>query len=613
MKRFTQLALALAVMLFFFKPASADHLTAKYLFAAKLDGAQEVPSVPLNGLGVATLFVSYDLDSACLEMTVNGLSGPITAVHIHAGPVGVSGPVVVDLMPYLTGNRVKATITGATVNPQLMANLLSGMFYINVHTALYPNGEIRGQLLPEEDKGITTWLQGIQETPPVATSGTGLGSFILSKSMQKLSFHVVVNGLSSAITGAHLHRQASGYPGPIVEDLTPFINGNVISGNVDPTLYLSSLLADSIYINVHTVSNPGGEIRGQLLIRPYLYYDAPMDTMQEANVVTGNATLGLTTLKLNYTLDTLWYDAQLTGLTGAIQAAHFHSAGLGVAGPIVIGIPNPNITGSTISGYVAGTDLVDSVKRQLLEGGIYFNVHTVANPAGEARGQVYRSYREGYTCHINGSQQVPPVSSGASGTGMVSIDRDQTNAHYMFGVNALTNYTASHFHNHIAGQNGPIIFDFSSQYNNGGVFGYWDENSTPAFDTVMSNKFRKDSMYVNFHTTANPNGEVRGNLTRKLCNDIVNGIDIFGSNSVSVNLYPNPASEGANLDIMLEDATQIQVQLTDMLGKTIWIKSADLTGGQNRVTIPMASLASGVYFVNIYNTEGQMAYKLIKE
>ncbi|MCD6064608.1 MAG: hypothetical protein K0R82_2519, partial [Flavipsychrobacter sp.] len=222
MKRFTQWALVFTALLVS-HTTFADHLTGKYLFTAQMDAAQEVPSLPLGGVGVTTLFISDDIDSACLETTVNGLTGPITAAHIHAGPVGVAGPVVLDLSPFITGNRIKATMTGLTVNPTLLSNLLSGMYYINVHTTAYPNGEVRGQLLPEEDKGIMTWLSGANEVPAVAPAGSGLASFILSKSQQKLSFHVVVDGLSSAITGAHLHHQAPGYNGPVVLDLTPFI------------------------------------------------------------------------------------------------------------------------------------------------------------------------------------------------------------------------------------------------------------------------------------------------------------------------------------------------------------------------------------------------------
>ena len=614
MKKFTHWVAVAATALCITQNANADHLSAKYLFAARLDGAQEVPGVTTNALGVATMHVSDDMDTACFEMTVTGLSGSVTGVHIHEGAIGVSGPIVVDLMSYLSDNRVKGTITGSTLTPQLIAKLFSGAFYVNVHTAANPNGEIRGQLLSEEDKGIMTWLTGSEQVPPVTTSASGLGSFVLSKHQQKLAFHVVFDGLSSAITGAHLHREAAGQNGPVILDLGPFMNGNVISGSADPTAYLSALLADSIYINVHTVNNPGGEIRGQLRMQPYLHYDAKMDTAQETGAVTGANGFGVSTLRFNYTLDTAWYDAQVTGLSGAIQASHFHKAGVDVSGPVLVGIPNGNINGNMISGMITGTDLTDSFKRFLLEGNIYINVHTATNPAGEIRGQVYRTFREGYTYHINGAQEVPMVTSSASGTGMVSIDRDQTNAHYMLAVHGLTGYTAAHFHNQVPGQNGGVIFDLTNQYADGGISGYWTEtHPTNAFNASASNKFRKDSIYVNLHTTANPNGEIRGNVSHKLCNDIPTSIRTKQPTGIDVNIYPNPAYEQATLEINLQHAQDVTVVLSDITGRNIWTSDITLEPGFNRIIIPLGSLQSGIYFTQIVTADKKLSYKLVKE
>jgi hypothetical protein len=158
-----------------------------------------------------------------------------------------------------------------------------------------------------------------------------------------------------------------------------------------------------------------------------------------------------------------------------------------------------------------------------------------------------------------------------------------------------------------------VIFDFTSQYVNGMVAGYWTDASTPAFDVTMSNKFRKDSMYVNFHTTTRANGEIRGNLTRTLCNDITSGISAFGTTEVSVKLFPNPAADVANLDITLSGQADVNVQLVDITGRSLWTKSVALTGGSNRVTIPTDALVKGVYFVKISNAYGQSAYKLSKE
>lgn len=615
MKRIIQSTTVVLLMLLTTQIAKADHLTSKYLFAARMNGMQEVPAVTTNALGLATFYLNDTRDTLCVEMTATGLSGSITGIHIHEGDMGSNGAVVVDMMPYLSGNRLKGTITGATLTKSFIAKMFAGKYYLNLHTAANANGEIRGQILPEEDKPMTVMLNGMNEVPAVTTNARGMAVFMLQKHEGKLSIKVVVDGLSGAITGAHLHKGAAGTNGPVVENLTTMVNGNTIMAEVDPTAYLADLKNGDIYLNIHTAANAGGEVRGQLMMMPLLQFDAMLDTAQETTAVTGMANgMGVASIRINYTFDTLWYDAQLNDLTGSVQMAHLHKGGVDVSGGVVIGIPSGSINGNVISGMFTGADLSDSLMNYLLEGNIYLNVHTAANPAGEVRGQVYKTFREGYTYHINGAQEVPMVNSNASGTGMVSIDRDQTSAHYMIVVDQLTGFTAAHFHNNVAGQNGGVIYNLTPKYGNGGIFGYWlDSEMTMPFSKANSNKFRKDSVYVNIHTSANPNGEVRGNTTRNLCNMIPTSTRNLGTISTVSKLYPNPTTNNAVLDITLITPTTATINVVDMMGRKVWTSQQEFTKGINRVNIPMNTAPTGVYFIQVSNKTGQMSFKLIKE
>lgn len=614
MRSYTKL-LCTAVTALFSLQAQADHLTDKYLFAARMNGAQEVPAVSTNALGLATFYLNDTRDTLCVEMTATGLSGAITGIHIHEGAMGANGGVVADMMPYLSGNRLKGTITGSTLSSSFIAKMFNGQFYLNVHTAANANGEIRGQILPEEDKAMAVVINGANEVPAVMTNATGLGFFMLQKHQGKLHFNIVAEGLSGAITGAHLHKAVAGANGGVVQDLTSFIMGERIMGSVDPSAYLSALTGDSLYINIHTAANPNGEIRGQLVMQPYLHFDAMLDTAQETTPVTGTGMeMGNAVMRLNYTFDTLWYNAQLNGLSGAVTGAHFHLGGLNASGGVVVGIPSMDINGNVISGMLTGSAITDSFLRHMLEGNIYLNVHTAANPNGEVRGQVYRTFREGYTFHINGAQQAPMVSSNASGTGMVSVDRGQTNAHYMMVVNDLTGYSAAHFHNNVAGQNGGVIYDLSSKYSNGGIFGYWlDDEPTTPFSAAMSNKFRKDSVYVNYHTMANANGEIRGNTSRMLCTMIPQSVGSLGDVSVITKLYPNPAYNSATLDISASAKTNATILMYDVMGRLVWSTEKTLVYGNSRVQIPMDNLTAGMYSVQIRSNTGQISLKLSKQ
>lgn len=111
---------------------------------ARLSGASEVPPTPSNAKG--NLQATLDKNSRALTWTlqVSGLSGPPTAAHFH-GPApagenaGVAAPIPITGQP--TDNGV-ITLTAAQ-----MDDLLAGRWYINVHTAANPNGEIRGQMM----------------------------------------------------------------------------------------------------------------------------------------------------------------------------------------------------------------------------------------------------------------------------------------------------------------------------------------------------------------------------------------------------------------------------------------------------------------------------------
>ncbi|HKK37942.1 MAG TPA: CHRD domain-containing protein, partial [Cryomorphaceae bacterium] len=412
----------------------ANHLTGNLLFSARFSGAQEVPAVETDATGVGSFFLNAAMDTLCLTITVNGLSGPITGAHIHEGMAGMNGGVLIGFTDNIEGNSIKATITGEALTPELLVAMLNEGLYFNIHTEANPSGEIRGQILLETDRAYTGILDAEQEVPSNSSEATGLATFNLSKNGAEVNYFVVVDGLTGPIQMAHLHNAPAGENGGVVVNLGDGIDGNVISGSFDPTAFdglLEDMNAGNIYINVHTEENPGGEIRGQLMLQERLSHDAYLNVAQEIPAPTMEADgNGLAIVGLNYTLDTLFYDVQVEGLTGPMTGAHFHDGALGETGGVLIGLTD-NIDGNRINGFVTGEALTNENIVKFLSGQIYLNVHTEANAAGEIRGQVYKLIREGYTYELSGDQEVPAVTTDAYGSGIVSIDRDQTNAHFM--------------------------------------------------------------------------------------------------------------------------------------------------------------------------------------
>lgn len=137
----SKLLIAAAFTLFAYA-AHAEMLT----FQTTLTGKNEVPAKNTQGAGTVTAM----LDTATKKLDYKGewhdLSGQATMAHFHgpAAPGSNAGVVVpwgVNLTSPFTGT---ATLTDAQI-----ADLEAGKWYTNVHSAKYPAGEIRGQMVKQ--------------------------------------------------------------------------------------------------------------------------------------------------------------------------------------------------------------------------------------------------------------------------------------------------------------------------------------------------------------------------------------------------------------------------------------------------------------------------------
>jgi hypothetical protein len=129
--------LALGAAIAFSGTAFADKMK------AALDGKSEVPPNASAGTGTADL--DYDPASKKLswKLTYSGLSGAATAAHFHGPAEAGKNAGVAVAIPNATSSPAEGS---ATLTDEQAADLLAGKYYINVHTAANPGGEIRGQV-----------------------------------------------------------------------------------------------------------------------------------------------------------------------------------------------------------------------------------------------------------------------------------------------------------------------------------------------------------------------------------------------------------------------------------------------------------------------------------
>lgn len=135
---------------------------ADLIFTADLSGAGETPAVPSPGTGFGTFTVNDAKDAIAFTITYQDLLAPINpgGGHIHVGGPTAAGPVILPFpgLPVGTtfgsfsGILTAANLTpagGITTFDQAVDALINGNTYANLHTQMFPGGEIRGQILPQ--------------------------------------------------------------------------------------------------------------------------------------------------------------------------------------------------------------------------------------------------------------------------------------------------------------------------------------------------------------------------------------------------------------------------------------------------------------------------------
>lgn len=252
-KSFAMLRPLLSALFLFLVPqlSTAQSVTLE----SDLSGLFETPAVPSTAKGHAVC--SFDSATSTLSVNVNFSGFTATVAHVHRGPAGAAGPVVFGL-----GATSATTFSGSAVlSAADVTSLLHEGLYVNVHSAAFSAGEIRGQLrLPRNYRSNP---DGVKETPPNPSLATASGTLTLNQPAGTVSYNISFAGLTPTV--AHVHTGAAGVPGGVLFGLTQ-TGASTFSGTSAAlsNTALVNLASGNLYVNIHTAAFPAGEIRDQV-------------------------------------------------------------------------------------------------------------------------------------------------------------------------------------------------------------------------------------------------------------------------------------------------------------------------------------------------------------
>lgn len=469
-----------------------------------MSGRVSVPQKASLADGRAALTLNTVTGDLVVQVNANGLDDGSDA-HVHEAYAGSNGPVMVALTQD-GSNPGRWFAEGASLSEAGLAAFEAGRLYVNVHSPAYPGGEIRGQLVPESIAVIYAELSGLQAVPLVDTRAAGLAAVTLDESGSLASIHVNTTGIDDA-AAAHLHGAFAGLNGgveiPLVQDGSDPAHWSAEEETVDAA-QLAAILSGATYVNVHSPNFQGGEIRGQVIPDGILFAYGMLEGRQQVPPVTTSAG-GTFAVTVDPDALTLQAHANTTGADDAI-GAHLHDAFAGTNGGVAVALTQD---ATTVSRWSATDVPIDAGQLDAVSAGRwYVNVHTPANGTGEVRGQVAPPPIEVLFTDLSGEQEVPAVTTAASGLGASTVNLDTGDITVHVRTTGADTAVGAHVHSAFAGDNGGVAIGLVQD---AGDIAHWVAEGAQ-LDAAGLADYLDGRLYYNVHTPANGSGEIRGQI-----------------------------------------------------------------------------------------------------
>ncbi|MEL7020596.1 MAG: CHRD domain-containing protein, partial [Bacteroidota bacterium] len=509
-------------------------------YTAQLSGINEVLPVLTRATGrVSALLTNNTLE---ISGSFGNLSDTLLTeiaggAHLHLGYAGQNGAVIRSLSITLDedqkGGQFLVENNTFELTEQERTALLNRQLYINIHSAAFPNGELRGQLLPPNTEVYVANLSGSEEVPAVISGGRGAVVLDLQDTILTVSGSFdQLDGTFAATTGAHLHLGLAGQNGDVIFPLQITVaedgkSGIIESQNNIYTIDITQSIALSLrnaYVNVHTDLHPTGELRGQIIEPALAVFRAHLSGTNEVPAVNTQAN-GQVIAELT-TDNTLVISGTYNELSGNLSTdvsggVHLHLGLAGQNGEVAIPLRNSvvdsrnGIFNSTNNSY----PLTDTQVSTLLERGFYINLHSDAYPSGELRGQFLPASQVVFNGVLSGIFESPTaVNTAAHGQIKAELQGNLltiSGAYENLSADLATDLAGgAHIHLGLAGQNGDIEhllrITETDLFGRSGLF-LPSENTFELTDAQVA-QIKNRQNYINIHSVAELSGEIRAQL-----------------------------------------------------------------------------------------------------
>ena len=241
-------------------------------------------------------------------------------------------------------------------------------------------------------------LSAALENPPTTSTATGRGAVVVNPTTLEITGGMTFTGVTPTTGGHHIHQAPSGQPtqnGGVIIALTLAPGGGVATvpaGTVLTAAQYAAFLAGELYFNIHSATNPGGDIRGQITGATGVTAGLATLNGTQENATNISTATGRGTIVFDSTTREVLI-GYVTHNVSATTVAHIHTGAVGISGPANV------VTLSQGTGvYTAPQGAILSAQSvtDLTAGNTYFNVHSTNNScppaatcgAGEIRGQI---------------------------------------------------------------------------------------------------------------------------------------------------------------------------------------------------------------------------------